>query len=78
MIVFFASVAYTFSYVFRVVGDSYRYSQINNIALLPNTAMRIHRGIFCGLFIIGNVIKIIDITYKGIFWGWLIRILAKK
>jgi len=42
VIVFFVGVAYTFSYVFRAAGHSYRYSRIDDVALLPNPAMRIH------------------------------------
>ena len=66
MIIFFVGVAYIFSYVFRAVGHSYRYSRINNIALLPNITMRIYRGLSCGLFI-SVLIKIANIAYKGLF-----------
>ena len=66
MIVFFIGVAYIFSYVFRAVGYSYRYSRINNVTLLPNTAMRIHGGLSHGLFI-SILIEIADIAYKGLF-----------
>ena len=66
MIVFFVSVAYTFSYIFRAAGHSYRYNRIDDIALLPNTAMRIHRGLSHKLFI-GVLIEIADIAYKGLF-----------
>jgi hypothetical protein len=87
VIVFFIGVAYTFSYVFRAVGYSYRYSRIDDVALLPNTAMRIRRGLSRGLFI-GILIEIADVAYEGLFWRWLIpkglfcrwliRVLAEK
>jgi hypothetical protein len=66
MIVFFISIAYIFSYVFRAVGYSYRYSRINNITLLPNTAIRTHRGLSRRLFI-SILIKIANIAYIGLF-----------
>jgi len=66
VIVFFISIAYIFSYIFRAVGYSYRYSWINNIALLPNTAMRTYRGLSYRLFI-SILIKIANIAYIGLF-----------
>jgi hypothetical protein len=66
MIVFFISIAYIFSYVFRAVGYSYRYSRINNITLLPNTTIRTYRGLSRRLFI-SILIEIANITYVGLF-----------
>ena len=77
MIVFFVGVAYTFSYVFRAPGHSYNYIRIDDIAFLPDTVMRIHRGLSRGLFI-GVLIEIADVAYEGLFWRWLIRVLAEK